>query len=173
MCTRSREQIGCGSKPLSHLGAFRVLLWSFGWLVVELCSNLRRRPLNFRRMSVDCLSNFRWTFVKLLSSRLSVDVSSTVRGSPNDIVYTTTRNNNTKTTNTVSIKATSKASVTGHLILMEGWRRHSMLFLFLADSEWRYRAGWIDLTYIGSSGSDRFHIHLVCLRYHQHVSVHF
>ena len=30
ICTRCIEQMGCGGKPLSYLGAFVVLWWSFG-----------------------------------------------------------------------------------------------------------------------------------------------
>ena len=35
MCTRSKEQMDCGSNPLSYLGAFRLLWWSFGVVSVE------------------------------------------------------------------------------------------------------------------------------------------
>ena len=134
MGTRSREQMGCGSKPLSYLLAFRVLWWTFGRLLVDFESNCRRafvklssnfcqtvveRSLNFRqacvelsskccRASVELTSVFRRCIVDLLSNFCGLVVEVPPKLHPK-------LPKPTKTTKTVRIKATSKAFMTRHL----------------------------------------------------------
>jgi len=85
MYTRSVDQMGCGSKPLSYLGAFRVLWWTFSGLFVEFPSYFRRtsveRPSNLCLTLVEMLSNFCWPFVDV-PAELYAKLSKTTHTQP-------------------------------------------------------------------------------------------